>query len=287
MAKFCGNCGTKLNDDAAFCTGCGTPCKVPVPAPAQQSVPQPIPDQAVSQPAAQANPQAVIPESNNGGNFIPNTNPAQQGGMPNNGIPAYNIEYGIGGGNVPSGTAVKKPANKKLLMMLGIIFGLVVILIIVLSVALSGGYEDPLDNYVKVLEKGDAKAYKESMAADKMGNITEAIYGSALGEYGDLYYAEEAQDLREDFIDDFGPDAKVKYKVLSKKEIPESQINMFNAGASLLDSDIKVSKGYTLTVAFTYAGSLDKDIDTVDIEVIKINGDWVFADDTPDSIYPY
>lgn len=287
MAKFCGNCGTKLNDDAAFCTNCGTPCKVTVPAPAQQSVPQPVPDQAVSQQVAQTNPQPVIPESNNGGNFIPNTNPDQPNGIPSNGMPAYNVQYGIGGGNTADGTAVKKPENKKLFMVGGIVLGLIILLIIILSVALSGGCEDPLDNYVKVLEKGDAKAYKECTAADKMGNITKAIYGSALGEYSELYYAEEAQDLREEFIDDFGPDAKVKYKVVNKEEIPESQINVFNAAASLLDEDIKASKGYTLTVTFTYTGSLDKDIDTVDIDVIKINGDWVFADDTPSSIYPY
>lgn len=287
MAKFCGNCGTKLNDDAAFCTNCGTPCKVPVPAPAQQSAPQPVPDQAVDQQADQTNPQSVIPESSSGGNFIPNANPEQPNGIPNSGMPAYNVQYGIGGGNIADGTAVKKPVNKKLLAVGGIVLGLIILLIIILSVTLSGGCEDPLDNYVKVLEKGDAKAYKECTAADKMGDITEAVYGSSLGKYTDLYYAEQAQDLREDFIDDFGADAKVKYKVVSKQEIPESQINVFNAATSLLDSDIKASKGYTLTVTFTYSGSLDKDIDTVDIDVIKINGDWVFADDEPDGIYPY
>ncbi len=285
MAKFCGNCGTKLNDDAAFCTGCGTPCKVPVPA--QQSVPQPVPDQAVSQTAVQqaatqTAPQSVIPESNNGGNFIPNTNPANV--MPDNGMPAYNVQYGIGGGNTAGGTAVKKPVNKKLLMIGGIVLGLIIILIVVLSVALSGSYEDPLDNYVKVLQKGDGKAYKASTSNSIVGTT---LFSSDLGDYSDLYYSEEAQELREEFIDDFGPDAKVSYKVISKKEISSSQINMLNALTNLLDENIKVSKGYTLTVAFTYSGSLKQKTDTVDIDVIKINGDWVFSDDDPDDIYPY
>lgn len=282
MAKFCGNCGTKLSDDAAFCTNCGTPCKVTVPTQenASQPINQSVPQQSVPlQAVQQATPQPVIPDSGNGGNFIPNTNP-----VPNNGMPAHNIEYGIGGGSIQGGAAARKPMNKKALMVGGILAGLIILLIVVLAVAFSGSYEDPLDNYVKVLETGDAKAYKESMSASKMGDIAKTLYSS---EYTDAYYAEEAMDLREDFIDDFGPDAKVEYKILDKTEMPEKDIRLLNATMSILDTDFSVSKGYTLKVAFTYDGTLDKDIDTVSVDVIKIDGDWVFAGETPSDIYPY
>ncbi len=55
MAKFCGQCGSRLNDTALFCGGCGAklPVAATVPAPAPWVAPPSIPAQPSAPPAAQ------------------------------------------------------------------------------------------------------------------------------------------------------------------------------------------------------------------------------------------
>ena len=57
MAKFCSQCGTRLDDDAMFCTGCGTrvasPAPAPQPEPAPAPQPEPQPQQTYQQQAYQ------------------------------------------------------------------------------------------------------------------------------------------------------------------------------------------------------------------------------------------
>jgi hypothetical protein len=56
MAKFCGNCGTQLNDTAVFCGGCGKPVPGSSPAPAVQPVAAATPPTFAPQPVTSAPP---------------------------------------------------------------------------------------------------------------------------------------------------------------------------------------------------------------------------------------
>ena len=80
MAKFCPECGSKLEDNARFCENCGTPCEAveavsqpepqPVPEPAPQPVPQPVIPPVTPpvsgfepKPVSQPQPQPVTPQA--------------------------------------------------------------------------------------------------------------------------------------------------------------------------------------------------------------------------------
>jgi hypothetical protein len=56
MAKFCGNCGTKLNDTAVFCGGCGKPVPGSSPVPAAQPVAASTPPVFSAQPVTSVPP---------------------------------------------------------------------------------------------------------------------------------------------------------------------------------------------------------------------------------------
>ncbi len=57
---FCGNCGTKIENDVKFCSGCGTAVAAPAQPTQQQAQPTPPPAQEVP---AQAPPNTVVTQS--------------------------------------------------------------------------------------------------------------------------------------------------------------------------------------------------------------------------------
>lgn len=129
MAKFCGNCGAQLSDDAVVCYNCGVNiAPQPQQAPAQYQQPQ-------YQQAPYQQPQQ-----------------AYAGGP----TPADNAASAI---KEKAGAFVNKCKTDK--KFLGIILGAVaavVAIIVVLVLVLGGGYEAAIDNYIDA-SLGDYDAY--------------------------------------------------------------------------------------------------------------------------------
>ncbi len=255
MAKICISCGAQMQDDMGFCPSCGTPQP-------QGGQPQ--------------QPGFGQPQQGFGGQPQMNYGQPQQFGQPQQyGQPQMNYGQPGFGGAVPA-KKFKMP-DKKVLFVCGGVLVLVIVLIILLSIIFGSSYKDPLDNYVKVLEKGNGKAYQacvyevDSVLADKK-SATE--------------YAEDAKDLHEEFEEDYGKGAKCTYEILSKEKLKKSDIETVNQWMSLLGVKDAIKDGYELKVAFTYSGSEDKNVDTQTVTVIKTSDGWKLTmGDTPDSIY--
>ena len=123
MSKICGTCGNLLDDQAMFCTKCGTPYQAP-------AAPQPEPQPQAWQPAAEPvqEPAAPAPQRTR--------QPVKQGGID------------------------QLLKNKKLVGILAAAVIATVTLIVILCVALSSSPEDALDNTIALMA-GDADAFMD------------------------------------------------------------------------------------------------------------------------------
>lgn len=243
MAKFCGNCGAQIGDDASFCMNCGTPCANSTPA--QQSV---IPDSGQS--AAQNVGQGFNgqPMQNNMGQNVYGGNNYSQ--------PAYNVQPGMG-----AMQGAKKPVNKSLFIVGGALLLLVAVLVIIICIIAGNGYKKPLDKYVDLIEDGDIKGF------------VDCIY---MEDKDDLYdYIEEVTEDYEYFRDSYGTDIDVSYDIISKKEMPDSYVEAINM---FLSDDMKVKKVLTLNVKFTYEYGKNEKVETAQIEVVKTKDGWKISD---------
>lgn len=129
--------------------------------------------------------------------------------------------------------------------------GLIVWLIIVL---LGGGYEKPLKNYVKALEKQDVDLFVESVTPSgslaALGSLTES---SARNQY---------ESRLKNMIAKYGDDFKISYEITDKSEMTSSET------LGLVD------KGYTLKIKFTVSGSKKESTVTKTVKVLKTGGKW-------------
>ena len=200
MAKFCGNCGTQLADDAVVCTNCGVNL------------------------APQAQPQAPVqyqqaPQQ-------PNYQPVADGAP----TPADNAAAVI---KEKTGAFVNKCKTDK--KFLGIILGAVaavVALIIVLVLVLGGGYESAIDNYIDA-QLGDYDAYVDCYPEDvfeklEKHNLTQSEKSfdkmAEMVDENDVDYdydVEDEEKLDEDDLDDIKSYLK-KNLGISKDDVTEA-----------------------------------------------------------------
>lgn len=242
MAKFCGQCGAQLNDNATFCTNCGAGI-TPQQAAAQQTS---SPVSGFQQAAQNINMSAIKD--------------------------AVSVE---------SIKNLRSKPNKLTIAVLGVLLVLVIVLIIIICAIFGGGsYKTPLNNIVKVYNKGDGDALEDLMPP-YYDDISEA-----LGDLMDVDFDEEAQDIRDEFEDEFGEDAKISYEIIDKEKLDDDELDDYNAMSSLtsLMSDKKASKyeitkAYQLTVKFTLEGEDDDETEKMDLVVGKMDGEWCLLDD--------
>ncbi|MBQ8107164.1 MAG: zinc-ribbon domain-containing protein [Ruminococcus sp.] len=202
--------------------------------------------------------------------------PQQQFQQPNNGMPqmGYGAQPGMAG--VVAGKKLKLP-DKKILMLGGIALAGIIVLIIIFSLIFGSKYSDPLDDYVKALENGDGKAYQHSVFE---------VDSPLFDKKSTLEYAEEAKELHEDFVDDFGPGAKCTYEILEKTKMDSTDLAKANSILSIVN--IKIKDAYKLRVAFSYKGPDDTKTDKQTVVVLKTSDGWKFNMETePDDIYAY
>lgn len=271
MPKFCGQCGTKVGDEAAFCPECG--------AKLSQAVASVIPDQTGQQNNVNLSKnEPTYSQQNSGdnantynqtGNFLPNNSTA------GNNFNDANVQYGLG-----SQTA-SKGFNKKTLIILGCAGILVVLLIILAVVSTAGSYKKPLDNIVEVFEDGEGDALKKLMPPSYIEILDSTC--EILGEDVDDYFDEAAEEIHDELISEYGKKAKVKYDILYKEELSKADLADAAEDLSVGNgkySNIKISKGYEVTANFTVSGKLNSNTSKITLQVIKIDGEWVLSMDS-------
>lgn len=267
MSKFCTNCGSQLDDAAQFCVNCGTPV---------QNNAQPVQNTAAQNTNQNMGyvqqPEQNYQMNNNGAAYQNGQQQYQNFNGGYNGMPAQ-----AGYGAAP---AAKKPVNKKLFIVGGILLVLIVAVAVILGVIFSGGnYKTPIDNLVKIMEKGDGKAMSD-LIPKSYKEMLEAYNSLTSGSYDD-YMNECAMSVHADLIEDFGSDIKVKYEIVSKEKLTDSDLesisNYYSYGTGKY-SKVKVTEGYDLKIVFMVSGSIDSDTETEHFTVAKVDGKWVLGD---------
>lgn len=263
MSKFCTSCGAQLADDAGFCTTCGAQQN----AGGQQNVG-----------AQQGTYQQGEYQQQNGGNYQDTAkNFANAAGnfAQNAGQSVKQTFDGVKGAmSIDDIKNVGKTKNKNTIIGLAVIAVVLVIVIIVVCTSITPGYEKPIDNMCKAISKNDGKAlanafpeYLNDMIEDKMDS-----------DYDDIeeYYEEELlYNIVDRLEDEYGENIKVKYKVLKKKEIKNSELkDLEDDIEDLYDEKVDVEKGYEVKVKMTVKGKDDDEEDTDWINVYKIDGKW-------------
>ena len=242
MAKFCGNCGTQLQDNAAFCPGCGTaitpqaPKEEPIKPPAT-----PIPQQPIEKTQVFTPPQ-----------------PAP-----------------VGASVKPQ--KAKKPANKKSII-IGIIAGLVAAVISFLVVSfLLGGSGGAKGTAKKVLtavlnEEGDTLADMTSTA----------YYEFEYSDYDEEDLAEAYEDDIDDLMDYFSGEVGYSFNLsfeigdcveVGQEELKERVGDDYD---KLLNYDIDSLA--TVNAKLIAEANGDTAESDVTIGLLKEGGSWKLAD---------
>lgn len=164
-------------------------------------------------------------------------------------------------------TSTKSASNNTKLF--AIIGGAVAALLVVilLIVALGGGYKKPIDNFIKGMEKGNAKTMMKAFPAVMKEDLEDYITDERL------------DDMKESLEDEYGKNIKITYKILDKEKIDkddlkEVQEDLEDQYPDAKKSKVKVTAGYKLSVKMTIKGKDDKESDTVTMKVYKIGGKW-------------
>lgn len=309
MSKFCIACGVELDDDAGFCTICGTPQNG---AQTQSSQPQPPLQNDFAQQQPMQNAQPAFGQQPNMGaqpgfggqpqpgfgaqqNFGQQPNMNAQGGLNMN-----NFTQAAGNAAQQAGAAVKntfsgvsfdsvkgamnmediknvgKTKNKNTIIGLAACgAALLIVIIILVSMLAKKPYEKPIGYLFTAIEKSDGKAMEKALP-DYMNeaaedNMDDSKYDSLAEYYEDVML----EDLHDGLEDDYGKNVKISYKLIKSKEMKKSELNdLEDSVENYYDEKVDVQKGYKVKIKAKIKGKDDDDTDTTWVDVYKIDGKW-------------
>lgn len=253
MSKFCKNCGTELADEAVFCKDCGTKVEeatqeaAPVNEPAETAAPV---DENVACDCAECT-----------GDCEAQTNEETK-------------ESGIAGAVNGFIAKLKNKDKNTLLITSGVLLG--VIILFVLAIALSGGgYEDAVDNYMKVAFKGKAGLI-EDLAPEAYWEYVEDKYDLKLKKIEEIY----EEDVYDSFMDenetDVGYDISISYDIKDTDELSESKLDYIKD--TLKDRyDIprkSVEDAIEIEIEAVIEGDDDEEEEEITLYAVEIDGEW-------------
>jgi hypothetical protein len=89
------------------------------------------------------------------------------------------------------------------------------------------------------------------------------------------------QSIYEDYTEQYGEKFKLSCKVIDRTKLSKDELKEYSASATALctdGSEIKIKKGYRLTVSMKYKGKNGSNTEELSIVVIKYKGDWYIYD---------
>lgn len=165
---------------------------------------------------------------------------------------------------------------KKFFLPGGIALG-AIILVIILIVALSGGPEDAIENYVNASFNGDYDAYLE-LQPDKYWEFMEKEYDTEIPDEKDFekMYEETLDSLE----DEYGKDVSVSFTVTDKDELDDDDLDEIRDS---LKSQYGIAKkditaGYEIDVELIIEGDDDEETNDATFYVYKYDGNWYVHD---------
>lgn len=243
MSKFCGKCGSVLDDSAVVCQFCGAPAS----------------NEAQQYQQYQPNIPGVTDINSKGG----------LSGAAGSFAGAAKNSFTTLASGFNNMDAQKKEKVKKYGIIGGGVAALVIVLIFVISV-ITG---------VTSCE-GTAKRYLKAIYKDADATACYDLCYHDIEDYEDYLYdiddwEEDLEDISERYMDEYGSDYKVKYKVLDSYEYKGNKLEEIKD--DIEDSTIK--KVAKVTVKIEIEGSLDEDSYTTKLYLVKQGSKWKIYED--------
>jgi len=253
MSKFCKNCGTELADEAVFCKDCGTKVEdvIQETAPASEQVETAAPaDESANCECAECNADCETQA----------TEHAKESGV-----------AGVVNGFIAK---LKNKDKNTLLITAGVLLS--VIVLFVLAIALSGGgYEDAVDNYMKVSFKGKASLI-EDLAPEAYWEYVEDKEDLKLDEIEEIY-EEDAFDAMMKLLEAMvGDDVSVSYDIKDTDELSESKLDKIkDTLKETYDIPRKdVGDAIEIEIETVIEGDDEEEEDEMTMYAVEIDGDW-------------
>ncbi|MCD7811341.1 MAG: hypothetical protein LUG91_05775 [Ruminococcus sp.] len=167
--------------------------------------------------------------------------------------------------------------KKKLIVAGGIAVVAIIIIIAIISSIAGGGYKDPINDFIKGINKADSqkvmeacfpKDWLEEMADDEDLDLKEL--------YDEL--DEEYEDVLDDWEDYYGKNVKLSFDFEDKKELSSKKLSNYEDDYDdYYDMDVEITKGYKVSGTLTIEGKDDDDEEDIEIIVVKIKGEGWFV----------
>lgn len=127
----------------------------------------------------------------------------------------------------------------------------------------SKDYEEPIKNFFEGMEKGSAKTYLKAFPEfAKMDTVIKE---------------ETLEEMLEEFEEEYGKNIKITYEIEDKEEVEEEDLEtMEKYFSKQLKADVKVTKGYKLDVEAKIKGDDDEEVDSQEMYVYEIDGEWYY-----------
>lgn len=281
--KQCPQCSQLNQDESNACFNCGFLFNQYQP---QQVQPQEYANQDNSYYQNQAQPQ--YQQSNNYQPYGQEAYNQPQYNQQQYPQPSYNQQQPAmaGGYQAQQYSPLAKPANSKTkFIVIGAIAGVAVIAVILILVFVVfkgdkkySSYEDAIANYIQAEQDADVDKMLSLLPpgiADKMNELYQAMYGSSMSEY----LKSEADEDRQNYIEKYGDDFSIEYKIISTEEMSESALSSLQSSYSVYGvTDITINSGLEVEIEKTYKGSKKTRTTTDIINVIQIDGYWYISD---------
>lgn len=282
MPKFCTQCGSPLNEDAAFCNSCGTKVagteettveNTPITDGVTETVEVETVNKTEETSIETESTETTVPETASTDTAANQTTSEVQ-------QPAGDstpLDKGIAFAKDKVGDKYEafktSPNRDKYIGFAAIGIVAIVVICVVLSLIFGGGYKSPIKNYFNFIESGDFDDYIDA--------TPDIIYEAMLDNFDDD--EDEMIEMIEDMYSSLLDDVKIKsidYDIKDSEKFNSDQLEELedeiqDQYEDYVDDDIKVSKAYEVEVKVkTKIKGEDSKTERLYIIVAKVNGDW-------------
>lgn len=172
-----------------------------------------------------------------------------------------------------------RSSKRKRKLNIGAIVISVVIIFLIFFIPISvsnGGYKGVMKSYCKAVTKQDYDLYKSVFPSFLTENGLEDLMIFAY-DNGDNYM----QNMYDSYVAKYGKNFKASCKVVNRTKLSKDELSEYSENATSLctdGSEVKIKKGYNLTISMKYKGKNGNSTEELSVIVIKYNGDWYIYD---------
>ena len=150
---------------------------------------------------------------------------------------------------------------------------------------LSDDYMKPIENYFEGIEKNDGELMMEAYHEYQLNYEKKNYHDGSADELEDSYKS-GVKTLYNLLKEEFGSDLTISVSVEDKEKIDKGYLKDYEEYLQEKwdTKSLEVTEGYEVEVKVTVKGDDDKDSDSSDFVVLKVDGDWCMCDISPDDV---